>query len=515
MNWPKPNRTLLILMLPLAACLGLRAPGLWRAPIFNDEAIYSLWVAQMLGHPSLESALLPWHDDKMGPLPWSVAVLDAAAWPGKWGPLLLWRYMSLACGLFSTGLIMLLAWRMADGPDPRRRRLAAFAAGLGWAVWPLAVMHERMALFDGPLATAWLVAMLAVQTLPRRGSTRRAAAAGLACALPLAIKTSGLPALAIGGAVCVYLWVRERIGARQLAAFCAAAAAVALPLLALSASFGTFATIQHRYLQSGGGHLGADFPVLLGQLARLLWFSIFCPALALMAIGALTKRSGQSGPDASRLWLAAWSLLPIGLMLLVGKNGTVYTRYYLPFLAPAWVAFGLGAAWLLGRLPGPAAIGLMLLACVGPTWQSLTWIKTPDRALLADQDHHQYVSGWPSGRQVETLRAALEPLYARGRVDFITFNSYANPAAALQYIERNRPDRLRIVEVKTTAEAARLLAEPSPGATRLLFEIAGRDPFDAAQLPHGAATLWSFHSGAPWPHDQKVWWIPPAGARAK
>lgn len=502
------NRPLLILILPLAAYLGLRAPGLWRAPIFNDEAIYSLWVAQMLGHPSIESALQPWHDDKMGPLPWSVAVIDAAVWPGKWGPLLLWRYVSLFCGLISTCLIMSLAWRMA-GPDPRRRRLAAFAAGLGWAVWPLAVMHERMALFDGPLVTAWLIAMLSIQTLPRESiSPRRAILTGLACALPMAIKTSGLPALAIGAGFFLYKWARSRIGIRRLIGFLAAASIIALPLLSASLYFGTFSTIHHKYLQPGGGHLGGDFAILLAQLARLMWFSIFWPALILIFIGALTRRTEQTGPEASRLWLAAWSLLPIALILLIGKNGTVYTRYYLPFFAPAWIAFGLGAAWLSSRLPLLLALTLMFFGCVGPAWQSFVWRKTPDHALLLEQDYHQYIAGWPSGRQIENLRAALDPLFARGQVEFITFNAYANPAAALQYIERNRPDRLRIVEVKTTAEAVRLLTEPPPHPTRVVFEIEGRDPFDASLMPANAKPLWSFHSGGPWPHDQRLWWIP-------
>lgn len=511
----KLNRMLPILALPLAVYLGLRAPGLWRAPIFNDEAIYGLWVAQMLGHPSVETALLPWHDDKMGPLPWSVALLDAAAWPGKWGPLLLWRYVSLFCGLISVCLIMFLAWRMA-GPDPRRRTLAAFAAGLGWAVWPPAVLHERMALFDGPLAMAWLIAMVSIQTLPRESiSLRRAILTGLACALPMAIKTSGLPALAIGAAFILYKRNRARIRTPQLVGFFAAAALVSLPLLALSVSFGTFSTIHHRYLQADGGRIGGDFAILLAQLARLMWFSIFWPALILISIGSLTRRSEETGRDASRLWLAAWSLAPIALMLLIGRNGTVYTRYYLPFLAPAWIAFGLGAAWLHSRLPRRFAVALMFLGCVGPAWQSLVWTKTPDRALLLDQDFHQYVAGWPSGRQIVNLRAALEPLFTRGPVEFITFNAYANPAAALQYIERTRPDRLRIVEVKTATEAARLLTEPSSQSTRLLFEIVGRDPFDPARLPPNAAVFWSFHSGGPWPHDQKLWRIPPSPPQKK
>lgn len=510
MNLPKPSRTLLILALPLAAYLGLRTPGLWRAPIFNDEAIYSLWVAQMLGRPGVESALAPWHDDKMGPLPWAIAVIDAAAWPGKWGPLLLWRYVSLFCGLISTALIMFLAWRMA-GPDERRRTLAAFAAGLGWAVWPLAVVHERMALFDGPLVMAWLIAMLAVQTLPRTSTTmRRAILTGLACALPMAIKTSGLPALAIGGIVIFYQWFRNRIGAREFFAFCFSAAIVAVPLLALSASYGTFSTIQHRYLQADGGRMGADSLALLAQLAKLMWFSIFWPALIVMCIGVLTRRPAESGAGASRLWLAIWSLAPIALMVLIGKNGLVYTRYYLPFLAPAWIAFGLGVAWLDSRIPRLIAIGLMFFACVAPTWQSFIWRKAPDRMLFLEQDYHQYVTGWPSGRQIESLRASLEPLYEHGRVEFITFNAYANPAVGLRYIERNRADRLRVLEVKTPEEAARRLTASSPNFTKLLFEIAGRDPFERAKLPPEAVVFWSFHSGGPWPHDQKIWWIPPA-----
>ncbi|MCE5228095.1 hypothetical protein LLG95_00670 [bacterium] len=512
---PKPRPHWILAAVP-AVYLGLRLPGLWHAPIFNDEAIYSMWVARMLGRPGIETALLPWRDDKFGFFPWLVATIDAIGWPGAWGPLLLWRCLSILSGLVTVCLIMAMAWNMA-GTDARRRTIAALAAGLGWAVWPLAVMHERMALYDAPLTAAWLVAMAAILMLPRIRaiSVRRSLLAGLACALPMAIKMSGLPSLAIGAAVFLLLFKRDRIGMRQLLAFGLGAAVVAIPLFAISVACGTLATIHVKLLQPSGRAIGSDLVLIAGELGRMMWISIFWPGLTIMAIGALAGVRAKSGFDYEhgyehekfRYWLLVWSILPIAIILLAGRYPTVYTRYYLPFLAPAWIAFGLGIAWLWTFLPRLLVLAFVFFSLVAPAWQSFLWIKTPDRALLLDQDRHQYVEGWPSGRQIASLRDALDPLYARGPVEFITFNSYANPSLGIQYLER-RANRFRVVEVRTAADAVRLLADPSPHPTRVLFAVAGRDPFNPKLLPKNAKLLWSFHSGGPWPHDQRLWWLP-------
>ncbi|MEN6627453.1 MAG: hypothetical protein ABFD69_14610 [Candidatus Sumerlaeia bacterium] len=510
-----PTATILV----VAVYLALRVPGLAQAPIFVDEANYSVWVAQMLGSPCLQTALIPWTDDKVGILPWIIAVLDAAGWPGQWGPMLLWRYVSIALGLVTVALLMTMARRLA-GPDPSRRGLAMIAAGLGWAVWSAAVIHERMAIFDGALTAAWLFAIYVMETLPRdRIPTRRAAYAGFAVALPAIVKLSGLPALGIGGLTMLWHWRRGRLSGRGLLAYAAVNAAIAVPPVALCLGYGTLAMACRLHMQAGGPGYLENFSSLVRQFGSMMLLSSFPIALAFMLIGAIEAlRPGRSEESAGPSWLLLWVCLPIAMIFAIGKYPGVFTRYYLPFAAPLWIAFGLGVATLSAvvarKTRTPAALCGAVFLCGSlafPAWQSVLWQTDPGRELFTDRDRAQYVTGWPSGRQVGSLRAKIEPLTARGPVELITFNNYTNPASAIRYIERRRPDRFRAIQVRSQAEAVRLLAQPPPSGTRLLLDGGGPGEFDPKLLPASARLFWEFRQTDPWIHTQRVWWVPDSG----
>jgi 4-amino-4-deoxy-L-arabinose transferase-like glycosyltransferase len=178
----------LALILLAAGLLRLTSPAAW--PVFCDEDNYAFAVAQMRAQPV--SA-------------WVREVARCCAKP----PLVLMAAVPLGRALDSD----LVALRVLSGLGGivtvagcfvLGRKLGGTAAGLAtaalYALSPWAVLHERMALLDGPVAALVLVAALAAWEAVERSSWRLALCAALLGAAAVWAKQPGLLASSRAGA---------------------------------------------------------------------------------------------------------------------------------------------------------------------------------------------------------------------------------------------------------------------------------------------------------------------------
>jgi 4-amino-4-deoxy-L-arabinose transferase-like glycosyltransferase len=177
------SRGLLTLIVFIAALLRFWNLGAW--PVFMDEDIYT-WGAHSLQSMGLAEAFRTAYWGK-SPFPLYLQGLLGIA---SGDTLLAGRTLSAVSGCATTALCFFLGRRIGD------ERQGLVAAGL-YALSPLAVLHERMALLDAPMTTCLLAGMLCSWESIEKRSWMWTALAFVAGGLAVQFKVPGVAAAAM------------------------------------------------------------------------------------------------------------------------------------------------------------------------------------------------------------------------------------------------------------------------------------------------------------------------------
>jgi hypothetical protein len=264
---------------------------------------------------------------------WVAAGLQAVVGPG-FGP---GRALSLACGLVSALLIVLLAgWR-------------------GGGVWvgALGGLLFLALAFPGP-EPPWLglyrVDMLglalslgAVAMMSRARSSRAMAAAGVIAGLAILCKQTFVAALIAG-----LLWQPRR----AVPLVSAGLLTVAIPCLLLQATTGAF--VQNTVSANVNPFYAVVAIDLLKEFVKAQW-------LPLLLAGAYLWLGRPWTAKSSRLLVLYWLASSLSLVL-IGKIGANH-NYWIEFAAATAILAGRGAAWLLMSWePRRAFVGAALVS---------------------------------------------------------------------------------------------------------------------------------------------------------
>ena len=176
----RPTLAALLAVVVLGAAL--RLYRLDEVPAFVDEDMYTT-VAVEMTHLSGPDYFLHSTDSASTGIAKTPLVFVAQAELTARGldPLIAGRAISALSGVISIPLVFWLGHRIGGAP------VGLLAAGM-YAFLPLAVLHERMVLQDGPTSAAALVADLA----SGRGSIRRFVLAGVLGALAVQLKVTAV-----------------------------------------------------------------------------------------------------------------------------------------------------------------------------------------------------------------------------------------------------------------------------------------------------------------------------------
>jgi hypothetical protein len=323
--------------------------------------------------------------------------------PAGWWPdhaLLIARCLATGAGLVT----MVALGSLLEAVAGRR---AALVGMWLWAVLPIAVWHERLALQD-PLVTTLLAGALACAVRGLRPEAKRPdawhAAGGLLFGAAAMLKISAvlaLPWLALAWVGCTRYFGRP-LPLRSLAI---GGVAALLPLLSLGGEVFALGSKLGRY----NALPSMQHDATAGLLGRMeSWFGWYAgyggwPLLALL-LGAV------AAAVARRHSLAAW--LGAGVVLSFATGAAVFNnshaRYTLPehvplvcFLALSMSVLPAGKAWRRGAAALTAAV--LLAWCV-----VASGIGTdPATARVPAKDIVQYVTGPWSGNGLGALEAWL------------------------------------------------------------------------------------------------------------
>jgi hypothetical protein len=380
--------------LPVVVAMWLRLRGVGEPEPFVDEGANILTALD----PRVRESFEPLGQGR----PWLVHLFKPAGWfPAS--ALDIARIMSGCAGLATLGALGVTLHRLAD------RRTAVWGLWL-WAVLPIAVFHERLALQD-PFVTALLAWALAFITIGSFGTGNRTrwpwfVFAGVLFGAAFLLKISAAFALPWLGLLFAQIqWQAKRpIINRSLSWF---ALGAIVPLLSLGSELWQLGSKLHRYgaLPSLDGS-GADIN-LMGRLTPWLkwyigyggWPLIVLTVGAVFAAGYLRHRSAIACAVG---WL-------ISVVVSAGLYNNVYARYLLPDHLPLILFVALAWSKLAAASPrlGMTALAFSVLAF--GRWGFVSWQlgTDPTRAAVPASDIAQYFTGPWSGRGLSEVRSYL------------------------------------------------------------------------------------------------------------
>ncbi len=417
----------------LSLYLASRLVGLMALPMFLDERIHLRWAYWIEQGRRLRVPLLAGRG-------LSVYLLAGIA-PSSADPVLAGRLLSVAVGLVT----LVASWRLALRLTGDRR--VADVTALFYIACPFTLLYDRMVLTDAFLAAFTALTLLLSVAVAEEPRQRSGVALGVAVALGVLSKTTGLVLFVFPLLAWALLGRNRRRALGPLAgAYAVAATLVAYPLWLFFRETDELAGAIG--LRDGDTSFAGNASTNLGLAAAWLW-TYWTPPLIVLALAGLAAALVRRERAQGALLLALIAAGPA--VAFVAVSEIWYPRYLLFTTVPLLPLAGWGLVGLLDLVRaraqlGPAAAGLLtaasLIAVLLPALRfDLALWTDPSRAPFPALDRFQYVTGWPSG-------------YAtRDSVAFLRAQRESHPHGLL----------LVTPGPSTTASAARLLWARDPG----------------------------------------------------
>lgn len=451
----------------------LRSVNLLSLPIFNDEAVYLRWAADIVDQRTWLSLFIPVFEDGKQPM---FIWLSVAAMTFVHDPLLAGRIVSVVAGTASL-LGIWLAGRWLGG------RTLGILVALLYAVTPYTLVFDRMALADSQVsATAIWTLALGVFAATRLRTVRVAlllgALLGGVMAFGVWVKPTALFALPVP--VLCALLLRES----PLAILGVFRGSPRLPvspsprslLLCLVAAYAVFAAIAsllvvmpyaenqlvllatHVY---SADELEASLPVSNWQASAALywqWFQAYLPAplWCLSILGLLWGLVRR--PWWALLFLGCWAavLLPsVAMAHYFSSRYVVNSVFPLVFLAAIPILDI--SSWLVSSSPrvrvsaSLLSLTLAVLAGVSSLVFDARLLSDPNLAPWPTSDRKEYLEGWPAGSGFkEALDLALSKAreYSGQEVFIMSDQIQGFPHDGLALYIRNMPGIRHYVEAE-------------------------------------------------------------------
>jgi hypothetical protein len=369
-------------------------------PMFLDERIHLRWAYWIEQGRRLRVPILAGRG-------LSVYLLAVVA-PHAGDPLRAGRLLTVAIGLVT----MVAGWQLALRLTGDRR--VADVTALFSIACPFTLLYDRMVLTDAFLAAFAALTLLLSIALAEQPRPRTGAVLGLALALGVLSKTSGLVLFAMPAAAWALLGRDRKRGLVALAtAYLLAAALVAYPLWLFLRKTDELAGAIG--LRDGEAAFRGNAGVNLGLAASWLW-AYWTPPLIVLALIGLAAAFARRTHARGALLLALFATGPA--VLFVAVSEIWYPRYLLfatVSLLPlsAWgfvvVADFAGRSFPAGSVlrRAAAAAGLALVLLPALRFDRALWTD-PAEAPLPRLDRFQYVTGWPSGYGTRDSMAFLQ-----------------------------------------------------------------------------------------------------------
>jgi 4-amino-4-deoxy-L-arabinose transferase-like glycosyltransferase len=391
---------LAIVAFAMAVGAALRFYRLESWPVFIDEDIYAWATLVTQRAPWLDKLFVSSRDQPFKP-PLAFLTYALLTPTAEW-VVFVGRAVSAVSGVATIALVGALGNRLGGA-------WAGAIGALAYALSPVAVLHERMLLQDGPMAMAATAALLFAIWAADRDSPRWALAAGIAGFVAVQLKVSAVVIAAPLGLVAFLLTDSRR--ARMWGLGAAAASLIGGAVL----SVGPLAVGTAGMASARGA---APFSRTVdASLHMLEWIGAYAPAgiwaLPIVGLAVTTSRRRRLGAVvgvAAAVWIIPWLTV-----------ASFYpSRYYLPLVPIACALAGAAVAFAVQAVERFGLRGQLIVVTIAATWAAAmatdaVTLATDIRASrMPGLDDWQYRSGWPSGAAYAQARDDLSTRAAPG-----------------------------------------------------------------------------------------------------
>ena len=479
-----------------ATYLGIRLANLGSLPMVSDEGTYIDWGVRAWHARDLSDWLASLEDGKQPLLAW-LMIPFLSVIPDR---LIAGRMTSIACGAVNVALMWLVASRLGEPWGQRTSRLAGPIAGALYVIAPVAVVHDRMALYDTLVTTASLLVLLTTVHWSERPGWMRMILVGFAIAISVLTKLSALFFVGLVPAVAIAWNPTSRKQWWQLAqaGFIGAGAYSILYLSPIvdnlaNGNFGRYSLTFAEVMNFPFTLWWANAEFVAGTLTTYIGLP-----LLLASVAAVISMFGQADSDAgiapptttsrgrSAFIMAVWILVPVAAFVLTAK--LIYSRYVVFVLISTLIPTAIGAAraavsWR-SLLPNTGApdptrrLGNVLQASIWSLWacsivvscSTFIWplINAPaeapwmnDRRYITDR--FQYIESNYAGYGLAELLAFLEMSrseHPETGIVVITRTATGMPRDAIFAYLRDRPGVTLGYVDETRAVGDRLSTDP-------------------------------------------------------
>ena len=470
----------------VAAILGVAylATRLWNLgllPMVSDEGTYIDWGVRAWHAQSLGDWLASLEDGKQPLLAWLMPPVLAAV-PDR---LVAGRLVSVACGAVNVALMWTAAMSLARPWGRQVQRLAGPIAAVLAVVAPVALIHDRMALYDSLVTTASLLVLVTTLRWADAPTVSRTLLLGVAVAVAVLTKLSALFFVGLAPPIAV-VWrpASWRAWWRMVqAGFIGAAAYSVLYLSPLvdnlaDGNFGRYSLTAAEVLAAPVDLWRANLEFVgLAMTTYLGWpITVAIPlALVWVTTSRPAVKRGALDTDPSP-WhvgaiLAAWVAVPLLAFGLTAK--LIYSRYLVFCLVGALLPVAIATAAAVAHAADPQAargrrlMGSLIAAATlgGATLSGITFgaplvtdpVAAPwmnDRRYITDR--FQYIesnyAGYGLGQVLDAVATARTSNPATGVVVLTRTNTGMPRDGVFAYLRETAGTVLGIVDEKMAVE---------------------------------------------------------------
>lgn len=420
-----------------------RSYNLSYVPIFTDEAIYLRW-AQIanadLNKLNLRPLFISLSDGKGPTFIWVIMfAMRLIA-----DPVIAGRVVSILAGLFTMlGLFFL-------GKELFKNVWIGVLSALLYIIFPMALVYDRMALYDSVMATFTVWGLYLEVLLIQKRTYLSAALLGVVSGVAAMTKTNGFfIILLLPFSLILINWSKNKriadvINWMPYAFFAAVASYIIYSTLRISPYFYIIGQKNAVFIFPVSEWIHHPFLYFQSNMQALLdWFISYMtiPLLLLTVVSFVIHASYFR----AKALLALWFILPFVALGLFGK--LIYPRYILFMVVPLLplAAFSLFSIYrYIKNLHLWGVILLLFLAF--PVYTEYLILTNFAQAPIPKSDRGQYYSDWPAGGGVPETVNFLKKEAEKGKVVVATQGTFGLMPYALELYLVHNPN-VKIIPV--------------------------------------------------------------------
>lgn len=440
----RKNRFLFFASIILGSTLVYALPrliGLKTLPPFIDEFIYVRWAQQGFFNPDLR--LISFVDGKQPLFIWLIIFFMKYVS----NPLLAGKITSIFVGLgsmFGLGYIGYLLFKRFD---------IAVLTMVFYALFPFAIIHDRLAIYDS-LVTFWFVwAMLCSILFVRKPSLGYALL--LANVMAGALLTKSTTALFFLLIPLFFFLQPQKIGKKQFFTTCF------YSLIVLIFSYFYLAIIMRLsssayFVSTRNSEFVRQFADIISKSGILLSFSnvwtvvgwIFIYTTIPILLVSFVPLFIQKLRTREMYFLYASVFIPFLIFCFVGRN--IFPRHVFFFTVPLLILASYASIWIIGMLQRKVLkIIFILFLFSGLFITDWSIVHNLPTALIPQIDRYQLANGWPAGYGVNDIITYLQTASQGKQITIAVEGSYGSlPKTASQLYFSQNPN-VHIVDFDT------------------------------------------------------------------